>query len=439
MEKEREISLYTGKKVTLTMEEMQVISTIYRSIIEAEYIAENYFVSDEQANRIAEEVVESMSEFITGETENEIIQSVLRENGYCSVPVDERMDNCYGDYPTLDEIKRDYKELMSMVKEVTTIEQLKGMKNNKFGIKVNGIALGDFLNYHINDITSIRYREYGCLVDICVYIKDEKVDHVTFDVWSNKEVDVFICGTSIDKVEDDYEKYFNPVPPERTEDKKILTEQEAYELLDLLNKVGIEATKNESSISLADGKVNIPVLNGKNLFVPGDIVIVTKPGKCYSRYYEFFGRYGISQDITCRYDKGTSLITVKPALYKILAVHSHEDDEDIKIAVIERIEDKKVYLIETAGIEKAVVEVENPGYCYSTYKRFFTYHHISDDIVKRYVYGRELNSLCLITPHTKFRVLGVYPHEKTNEDVAIIESMDDETVYLIGAPGLKIV
>ena len=446
MEKEREIFLYTGKRVNLSTEEMQVISTIYRSIIEAEYIAENYFVSDEQANRIAEEVVDSLSEFITGETENEIIQSALKENGYCSVPVDERNEDCYGDYPTLEEIKRDYEELISMVGNVTTIEQLREWKK-KFVIIVNNEEFDTFLEYPFKtDITSILYEEYGCLSNIYVSIKNGMIDNIVFDVWSNKEEQSseklsgnFIKETSIDKVTEDYERYFNPVPPERTEDKKVLTEQEAYELLDLLNKVGIEATKNESSISLADGRVNIPVLNGKNLFVPGDIVTVTIPDKCYSTYDGFFRRYGISQDIACRYDKGISLRNAKPSLYRILAIHSHEDDEDIRIAVIERIEDKKVYLIETAGIEKAVVEVENPGHCYSTYNEFFTYHHISDDIAKRYVMGRELNSLCLKAPYTKFCILGVYPHEKTNEEVAIIESMDDKAVYLIDATCLRIV
>ena len=49
-----------------------------------------------------------------------------------------RTDDMYGDYPTLEEIRRDYNELVEMVGNVVTIEQAKEWnQKDKFTIEIN--------------------------------------------------------------------------------------------------------------------------------------------------------------------------------------------------------------------------------------------------------------------------------------------------------------
>ena len=128
-------------------------------------------------------------------------------------------DKSYGDYPTLEQIKADYDELIHIVGNVTTIEQAKKLEE-KLTIEINGISIDEFVNgtklYDGTradnrgtdaDIEWIRYEAYGCLSLIYFYIKNGIIDDIVFNVWCNKwDVD-FIQDTSIGNVEANYDTY----------------------------------------------------------------------------------------------------------------------------------------------------------------------------------------------------------------------------------------
>ena len=110
----------------------------------------------------------------------------------------------YGDFPTFKEIKRDYKELMKIIKNVRTIEQVKKLdKENLFTIEINGMSVNDFLKPDEkgyiccdNDIEWIRYENYGCLS----YIYDRFNGNLVFDIWSNCCDCEFIENITMDKL-----------------------------------------------------------------------------------------------------------------------------------------------------------------------------------------------------------------------------------------------
>lgn len=113
----------------------------------------------------------------------------------------------YDNFPTMEEIKRDYNELMNMIKGVRTIEQAKEMENKGFIVEINGLPIEEFVNemescygesineYEINNMIEwIRYEAYGCLS----YIYDRFDGKPMFDVWSEYCYDEFIRDITID-------------------------------------------------------------------------------------------------------------------------------------------------------------------------------------------------------------------------------------------------
>ena len=117
----------------------------------------------------------------------------------------------YGDFPTMEEIKRDYDELMEIIKDIKTIEQAKALDESKeFTIEINGMSIGEFLTPDSNgyvctdkDIEWIRYEVYGCLS----YIYQSNDGKIWFDVWSEYCQYEFITDITIDKLTEElYEK-----------------------------------------------------------------------------------------------------------------------------------------------------------------------------------------------------------------------------------------
>ena len=51
----------------------------------------------------------------------------------------------YGDFPTMEEIKRDYDELIEIIKDVKTIEQAKEMESKGFIVEINGVSINEYL------------------------------------------------------------------------------------------------------------------------------------------------------------------------------------------------------------------------------------------------------------------------------------------------------
>lgn len=113
----------------------------------------------------------------------------------------------YGDFPTIEEIKRDYNELMEIIKDVKTIEQAKQLEKDFTIIEINGMSIGEFLTPDNNgyvctdkDIEWIRYEVYGCLSYIYQRFDNGKI---WFDVWSDFLYDEFIRDITIDKLTED--------------------------------------------------------------------------------------------------------------------------------------------------------------------------------------------------------------------------------------------
>lgn len=116
----------------------------------------------------------------------------------------------YNDFPTIEEIKRDYNELMEIIKDIKTIESVKKIsEEKKFTIEINGMSIDEFLspdsNGYVctdNDIEWIRYENYGCLS----YIYDRFDGKPMFDVWCDYAYCEFITDITIDKLTDELYK-----------------------------------------------------------------------------------------------------------------------------------------------------------------------------------------------------------------------------------------
>ena len=112
----------------------------------------------------------------------------------------------YNGFPTMEEIKRDYNELMEIIKDIRTIEQVKELdKQKRFTIEINGMFIDEFLkaNGTDKDIEWIRYESYGCLS----YIYDRFDGKPMFDVWSDYCYNEFIMDITIDELTEElYEK-----------------------------------------------------------------------------------------------------------------------------------------------------------------------------------------------------------------------------------------
>ncbi len=116
----------------------------------------------------------------------------------------------YGDFPTIEEIKRDYNELMGIIKDVRTIEQAREMERKGFIVEINGVTIDEYINgegYNEGktdeNIEWIRYEVYGCLS----YIYDRFDGKPMFDVFSMYCYDEFIRDITIDELTEElYEK-----------------------------------------------------------------------------------------------------------------------------------------------------------------------------------------------------------------------------------------
>ena len=129
-----------------------------------------------------------------------------------------RTDDMYSDFPNLEEIKRDYTELMEIIKDVRTIEQAREIENKeKLTVEINGLSIDEYVDgmrlidgtrikYRgtDKDIEWIRYEAYGCLA----YIYDRFNGKPMFDVWCNVGDCEFITDITIDDLtEENYQEW----------------------------------------------------------------------------------------------------------------------------------------------------------------------------------------------------------------------------------------
>lgn len=129
------------------------------------------------------------------------------------------MCNKVKDYPSLDQIRADYKCFIEKTGHITTIEDALPLYKEFDVIEANG----DDINKYIAEggtnegLEWLRYERYGCLDYIYVFIKNGKVDYVSFDVWCDEGMVDFIDSITIDKLTEEVysesikavEKFFN--------------------------------------------------------------------------------------------------------------------------------------------------------------------------------------------------------------------------------------
>ena len=152
----------------------------------------------------------------------------------------QRSDDKYGDFPSLDEIKRDYMELMDITKGVRSIEQAKEVaEKHKLIIEINGVSLDEFENglKTINgrsgargsnsDIEWIRYEAYGCLA----YVYDRFDGRPMFDVWSNVACCEFITDIHIEDLTEENYKRWVSAEKERLTERGIIPPAKADEMI----------------------------------------------------------------------------------------------------------------------------------------------------------------------------------------------------------------
>ena len=146
----------------------------------------------------------------------------------------------YGDYPTIEEIKRDYFELMEIIKDVRTVEDaIKVEETKKLTLEINGMSIDEYKK--INNIGPrafiytdengveegiewIRYESYGCLS----YIYDRFDGKPSFDIWSNKCDYNFVQDITIDEItEEIYNIWMKEYEPK--ENSKEVTIEELWD------------------------------------------------------------------------------------------------------------------------------------------------------------------------------------------------------------------
>ena len=106
--------------------------------------------------------------------------------------------------PTIDAIKKAYDEIVTIIKDVNTIEQCKMIeKKYRVTIEINSHLIKEYEAYGFTDahIETIRVEAY----DMLGYIYFNKIDNtVYFDVWSDDLDAYFLMDTTIDTLETAY-------------------------------------------------------------------------------------------------------------------------------------------------------------------------------------------------------------------------------------------
>ena len=110
----------------------------------------------------------------------------------------------YGSFPTLEEIKRDYNELVSEVKDIHTVKAARELekKYKWLTIEINGDLLKD-TTPDDTEVEWVRYDGYGCLAYI--YVRTDG-SSIAFDVWANAADFEFMDTVTIDDLDERYPK-----------------------------------------------------------------------------------------------------------------------------------------------------------------------------------------------------------------------------------------
>ena len=106
----------------------------------------------------------------------------------------------YGDFPTLEEIRSDYNELVAMVGNPFTVAavELLQVAHPSLFLEVNGDPADEYIARGGTDsgIDWVRVDSFGCL-DYIYFFRNGRV---WFDVWSNWLYDDFIIDTTAERL-----------------------------------------------------------------------------------------------------------------------------------------------------------------------------------------------------------------------------------------------
>lgn len=183
-----------------------------------------FYFAGQENNELS---VKEYLELYTNEEIAEYIEATINEdpiNGYSEEGAGEWLyyrsvlhESGCKDFPTIEEIKNDYNELLGLIKDIRTIEQAMDFQR-KYNtiVEINGYRIDEFVNGLItidgraanrgtnDDIEWIRYESFGCLS----YIYDRFNGKPQFDVFSEKLEDEFIRNITIDDLsEENYNQW----------------------------------------------------------------------------------------------------------------------------------------------------------------------------------------------------------------------------------------
>ena len=108
----------------------------------------------------------------------------------------------YG-FPTIEEIKSDYYELLVLIKDIKTIEQAQEFEQKtRMEIEINGLLIDEYIKHGgtNKDIKWIRYDNFGCLYYIYNFLNES----IIFDVYAEYCDCEFIENITIDELTEEF-------------------------------------------------------------------------------------------------------------------------------------------------------------------------------------------------------------------------------------------
>lgn len=105
-----------------------------------------------------------------------------------------RTNENYGDFPTLEEIQKDFLNFLTAVMPLHTEKDAKRVSDkSQMKVQANGFPLEQYLaeSHTEKDLSFLQFDVFGCLRDIVVDVNKSVLD-IQFNVWSNLANDIFV-------------------------------------------------------------------------------------------------------------------------------------------------------------------------------------------------------------------------------------------------------
>ena len=106
-------------------------------------------------------------------------------------------------FPTMEEIKSDYYELLELIKDIKTIKQAQEFeRKTRIEVEINGLTIDEYIEIGGTNeaMIFIKYKNFGCLD----YIYNRLDKYITFNVYSEFCNCDFIKNITIDKLTEEF-------------------------------------------------------------------------------------------------------------------------------------------------------------------------------------------------------------------------------------------